>query len=238
MVMKSARWITDLQDLLLPRFCPVCGQRLMPSERIICMTCSIGWPRIKQTSLSDNSMLRLLWPRVPVELATSLIAYRHDMPFHNIIVNIKYHGASHLAVELGRWAARELMHQGLLEQSDLIVPVPISPKKRRRRGYNQAQLLAEGMSQECHLPVRTWLSRANDQETQTHLNRARRIENTISAFQACIPPEERGHRILIVDDVFTTGATIASCAQALLQADATATINVFTLSYSPSSDKM
>ena len=235
---KATHWVSDLPNLLLPRLCPVCGQRLMPSEHIICMTCTIGWPRILQTSLRDNTMLRLLWPRVPVELGTSLISYRHDMPFHNIIVSIKYHGASSLASELGRWAATEIMHQGLLEQSDVLVPVPISSAKRRRRGYNQAQLLAEGMARECHLPVRTWLVRTDERDTQTHLNKTQRATNTASAFRASIPHEERGRRILLVDDVFTTGATSAACAQALLEADPTATINVFTLALSLDSDKL
>ena len=226
------RLMNDLQNLLLPRLCPVCHQRLMPSERFLCMACTMELPRIDLNPTDDNAMVRKLWPQVPVEAGTSVIAYRHHSPFHNILVDFKYKGATELALEMGRWAAWETMPTGLFGQTDVMVPVPLSRRKMRKRGYNQALLLCKGMREVNGLPIRNWLRRIKDEDTQTHLNEEERIANTIDAFTADIPRGERGKHILLIDDVFTTGATMTACAKAILKADETATINVFTLSFS------
>ena len=225
------KWLSDLQNLMLPRFCPVCSQRLMPSERFLCMACSMDLPRINLAPIDNNTMIRKLWPQIPVEAGTSVIAYRHQSPFHNILVNIKYHGATELAFEMGRWAAWETMPTAIFEQTDVMVPVPLSRRKMQKRGYNQSLLLCEGMAQVNRLPIRNWLHRLSDENTQTHLNEEERIANTVNAFEADIPLEERGKRILLVDDVFTTGATMTACAKAILKSDETAVINVFSLAY-------
>jgi len=228
---RLTRWVSDLGALLLPRFCPVCSGRLVPSEPFICMSCSMQWPRLHLPSITDNVMLRRMWPHVPVEQACSVIVYRHQSPFHQILISIKYRGAVSLAREMGSWAALETAPTGLFQQVDVMVPVPLSPAKKRKRGYNQARLLAEGMSRQNGLPIRDWLTRKNEATTQTHLSEEERIANTAHDFMGHIPVGERGQRILLVDDVFTTGATLTACALALLQSDPTATINVFTLSY-------
>lgn len=220
-----------MENLMLPRFCPVCSQRLMPSERFLCMACAMDLPRIDLEPINDNAMTRKMWSQVPVAMGTSVIAYRHQSPFHNILINIKYHGATELALEMGRWAAWETMSTNLFEQTDVMVPIPLSRKKMRKRGYNQSLLLCQGIAQVNHLPVKNWLYRFNDENSQTHLSEEERIENTIDAFGANIPVEERGKRILLVDDVFTTGATMTACARAILKSDNTAIINIFTLSY-------
>ena len=223
--------LSDLQNLMLPRLCPVCSQRLMPNEQFICLACSMDLPRINLNPIDDNAMIRKLWAQIPVKTGTSVIAYRHQSPFHNILVNIKYHGATELAFEMGRWAACEITSTAIFEQIDVMVPVPLSRRKMQKRGYNQSLLLCNGMAQVNRQPIRNWLHRISDENTQTHLNEEERIENTINAFEADIPIDEHGKRILLVDDVFTTGATMTACAKAILKSDETAIINVFTLAY-------
>ena len=225
------RWLLDLGDLLLPRFCPVCGSRLIGSERFICLPCCTQWPRVRLEKIDDNPMLRQMWPYVSVENAFSLIVYRHHSPFHDILIDIKYRGATKLGRSMGEWMAAEAMETGLFQQTDVIVPVPLSRKKMLKRGYNQARLLAEGISEKTHLPVKDWLTRIREHTTQTHLSEEERRLNTAQSFKAKIPEAECGQRILLVDDVFTTGSTMTACAQAILEADPEAKINIITLAY-------
>ena len=117
---RWTKWLSDMENLMLPRFCPVCSQRLMPSERFLCMACAMDLPRIDLEPINDNAMTRKMWSQVPVAMGTSVIAYRHQSPFHNILINIKYHGATELALEMGRWAAWETMSTNLFEQTDCL----------------------------------------------------------------------------------------------------------------------
>jgi ComF family protein len=221
----------EIRDLFLPRLCPVCGKRLMMSESFICLTCVMHWPRYEIERTDDNRMLRQLWPSVPVSHGASLIVYRPDSDFHEVLMDIKYRGRPDLAHEMGRWAAMELMGSRLVAAVDTLVPVPLSKKKKRKRGYNQAEKLAEGLSEVLKLPVNNWLTREEGTGSMTQLNYEERLKATEGLYKAHIPESHRGKRILIIDDVMTTGSTLAACTKAILEEDQTAEISIFTLAY-------
>lgn len=132
---------------------------------------------------------------------------------------------------MGEWAATETAHLRLAEKTDLIVPVPSDSKRRKRRGYNQAELIATGMGRIMNLPVMNLLTKIENGESQTRLGVQARRENAIGSYEAVIPTEHKGKRILLVDDVLTTGATIGNCAQAILANDPQAKVSIFTLTY-------
>lgn len=226
------RLLKELAELIMPRVCPVCGQRLMATEKQICATCIIQWPRLPWTDCTDNIMLRTLWTEVPVEYAYSLISYRHHSPFHQLLMNMKYKGNHKLAFELGRWAAMEMKHLPVLFETDLLIPVPLSRKRKIERGYNQAEEIAKGIADVCHKPVCTPLRRKESRSSQTHLNKAERKENAHDLYYAHIPEHLQGKHILLIDDVMTTGATLCGCIQALLKEDETLRISIFTLALS------
>lgn len=135
----------DITRLLLPRRCPVCQRRLEYTERSLCAVCASCLPRLWLPGIDDNDMLRHLWTRVPVEHAFSLVAYRHNSPFHQLLMRIKYQSDTALAYRLGWWAGSEAVRAGLDEYADVLVPVPLTARRLRERGYNQARLLADGM---------------------------------------------------------------------------------------------
>jgi ComF family protein len=223
--------IADLCNILLPRRCVVCRQTLEPAEQYLCTSCSIRLPRYPLKSIEDNEPLRKVWNFAPIQYGATLLYYRHQSDFHNIIIKIKYKGGEQLGIRMGEWAATEAARFGLVEKVDVIVPVPSDSNRRKRRGYNQAELIARGMGRNMHLPVMSFLVKRETATSQTRLDRAARRENTTGKYQACIPETWRGKRILLVDDVLTTGATIGNCAQALLSADPDAVISIFTLAY-------
>jgi len=221
--------LADLYNILLPRRCVVCQQTLEPSEQYICTTCSIQMPRYPLQSIEDNEPLRKVWNFAPIQYGATLMYYRHQSDFHNILIKIKYKGGAQLGIKIGEWAATEIAHLQLAEKIDVIVPVPGDRKRIKERGYNQAEMIARGMGRIMHLPVMNLLSKKDTGTSQTKLSQVARKENTAGKYEANIPQDWRGKRILLVDDVLTTGATIGSCAQAILAKDPQATISIFTI---------
>ena len=221
--------LSDLYSLLVPRSCPVCGERLSQGEDFICLACSAQWPRLDIDDVADNAMVRRLWPHFAAVYGASLITYRHHSPFHQILMRIKYQGGAALAEAMGRWGAREFEASPLREWADAVVPVPLSRWRRLRRGYNQAELISRGIAGEYGLPVAKLLRRAEGSTTQTRLSAEQRLENVKGRITAHIPPQWRGKHLLLVDDVMTTGATLTACAQAILADDPQAQISVFTI---------
>jgi ComF family protein len=186
-------------------------------------------PRYPLQSIEDNEPLRKVWNFAPVQYGATLMYYRHQSDFHNILIKIKYKGGAQLGIKIGEWAATEITHLQLAEKIDVIVPVPADRKRIKTRGYNQAEMIARGMGRIMHRPVMNLLIKKDTGTSQTKLSQKARKENTIGKYEANIPQDWRGKRILLVDDVLTTGATIGNCAQAILATDSQATISIFTI---------
>ena len=198
----------DITHLLLPRRCLVCQRRLEYTEQSLCAVCASCLPRLWLPGIDDNDMLRHLWTRVPVEHAFSLVAYR-----------------------LGWWAGSEAVRAGLDDYADVLVPVPLTARRLRERGYNQARLLADGMGRAMGVPVMELLVRQQQGTSQTHLSGEGRAQNTTRIYHARLPEALRGGRVVLVDDVMTTGSTLAQCAEAILEADPSAHVSLLTLAF-------
>ena len=179
----------------------------------------------------DNVLLRAVWSKADVRRGTTLMVYNHDSPYHRLVVAIKFMDKRELAVKLGRWAAMEADRQGFWQGVDALVPVPLTRWRRFCRGYNQAEMLARGMAEVTGLPVLNLIGRTKNRKPQSRLNGMARIRNAEGIYEATIPDEWRGKRLVVVDDVMTTGATMANCALALKNADKYAEICIFPLAY-------
>lgn len=224
--------LSDLKELLLPRLCPVCGKLLMESEDVMCAFCAIQLPRYRVMNIKDNLLLRILWDKADIRKGTTFLTYNHESPYHNLIIDFKFHGKRDLAFRLGQWAAMEARKQDFFEGIDALVPVPLTRWRRWERGYNQAEVLARGMAEVTGLPVVNLLKRTKNRKPQSTLKGEARLKNAEGIYEAiAIPDEWRGKSFVLVDDVMTTGATLANCALALQSADKDATICAFPLSY-------
>lgn len=148
-------------------------------------------------------------------------AVRYDEVAKTLVHALKYHDRTDLAPAMGRWMARA--GRELLEEADVLVPVPLHWRRGWSRRYNQAGALALAIARQSRVPVaRDALRRIRPTLHQIGLSRAERASNVQGAFK--VPPERRalihGRRVILIDDVLTSGATVDACAQALLRAKA------------------
>lgn len=155
------------------------------------------------------------WPEVVS--ATAYLYYYKEGQYSSLIHHLKYHDHPEVGTYLGRLAATELRESGFFDGIDLIIPVPLSRKRYRQRGYNQSDYIAQGISEVTHIALRTdCLVRTVDTDTQTHKSQEERWKNTEGIFQVVNPEVLKGKHLLLIDDVATTGATLHACASALL----------------------
>lgn len=226
------KWISDFIDFILPRHCAVCGDVLAKDEKDMCLNCLVGMPLIPPERRCE--MEQLFRGIVSVERVSSYMYYRKGSPYNNLLHQIKYKDRPRTGMRLAINAATEIKGSGFFDGIDLIIPLPLSKKKQRSRGYNQCDYIAQGLSRVTGIPVGTGcVERTKANETQTHKNREERWKNVQDIFRMTQPDAVKGRHILLVDDVLTTGATIASCAKSITEAGGR--VSIFTIAYSSGS---
>ncbi len=223
------KWISDLIDIIFPRSCAVCGKSLSSSEQDICINCLIELPRIDEYK-RDNTIEKLFWGILPVERVASYMLYAKESPYNNLIHRMKYSDRPEIGERMATTAASELMKHNFFEGVDIIVPLPLSKKKKRQRGYNQCDYIARGISKVTGIAIDSnSVIRHIANDTQTHKQRDERWKNVENIFSVTDSETLKGKHILLVDDVLTTGATLTSCGSAILTAVPDAKISIFTL---------
>jgi ComF family protein len=228
-------YIYDLWDdfisLLFPRLCYGCGNHLLRNENLICTECYVTIPRTGYHKIEENPVSQLFWGRCVIEKAAAFSYYNKGSRIRELIHNLKYKGIKEIGFELGRIYGLSLKSSGFTKDIDLILPVPLHPSKRRIRGFNQSELISNGISDVTGLPVDTVsLSRVAVSETQTRRSRYERWVNVEGIFSVSFPDSLKGKHVLLVDDVITTGSTVESCANELLKIEGIK-ISVVALAY-------
>lgn len=209
--------LTDIREFFFPRICLGCGKRLMKEERGMCITCMSDLPFTCLDGKLGNAMEQVFWGRFPVERASALFYYAKEGNVARILYAMKYHGQRHLCIDMGRMMARELEHTSFFDNIDYLLPVPLSKARLRKRGYNQSEMLAQGISFKTGIPIfKNGLRRTFNNPTQTHKSQLDRWDNVDHLFQL-LPATSalQGKHVLLIDDVLTTGATLTACADAL-----------------------
>lgn len=212
-------------DFLYPPVCISCNVLLSDGNQRVCDKC---WeavkPITKDLPLYQETKTKLLSEGHIYDLVSCFV-FEKEGPFQHIIHALKYQKFESLGIELGRRIGRLMTEEQ--NKVDVIIPVPLHKVKQRERGYNQAELIAQGISEIINKPIITKaIQRTRNTQTQTTLNIEDRQKNMENAF-AMIPAKctsIKGKTCLLVDDVITTGATTSSCAKELFSAGATKVI--------------
>lgn len=207
-------------DFIAPRQCAVCRCRLAIDEELICAACNMHLPRTSYSAHAyDNPMARLFWGKMPIGRVAAWFFFEPHSEVSAMIYRLKYGDRPDYGYILGQYIAEDFQQDDFFDGIDAIVPIPISRKRKWKRGYNQSEYIAKGISEATGLPVRTDLVRRKSfQMSQTHMNWWERQDNVDGAFLLKNSEWTRGKHLLIVDDILTTGATILSCSKELMLA--------------------
>ena len=185
----------------------------MHYEKAVCMHCLAHLPRLKMHDECDNAVDKLFWGRIELEAATAFLSMPRNGISHRLIHRLKYHGDQEVGERLGALFAHELLESKRMKGIDVILPVPLHPKKLHVRGYNQCDCIARGMAEILGVEVSlNNLTRTHFTASQTRRGRISRWSNVKDVFWVREPEKLAGKRILLIDDVITTGATIEACA--------------------------
>jgi ComF family protein len=224
-----AHLLQHLIHLVFPNLCIVCNENLVGGEESVCFSCLSKLPYTGFHLQPNNEVEKRFWGKFPVEHATSLYHYQKATAGQHLLHALKYKGEKQVGILLGRQLGINLSQSLFYHDIDLIVPVPLHPKKYRKRGYNQSECICEGIAEVLQVTVdATHLVRLIENPTQTRKGVYERWENTKGIFGLTDAAAFAGKHILLVDDVLTTGSTLEACAQVILEAEG-ARVSVVTL---------
>ncbi|MFH2141563.1 MAG: ComF family protein [Bacteroidota bacterium] len=208
--------LTGFFNLLYPKICMSCSAHLVKNEEIICTKCLFELPRTNFHTEKDNPISQLFWGKIDINIATAFYHFKKGSKFQDLIHRLKYHGKKEIGYALGKQLGYELKNSEFLKDVDYVIPVPLHPKKEKKRGYNQSDWIAFGIAEILGIEADTKsVFRKVQTETQTKKNRMERWKNVESIFGIKDYKKFENKHVLIVDDVITTGATIEACAQVL-----------------------
>ena len=208
---------SDLLNLIWPTTCQACGERLYKAEEAICTNCLAHLPRTNYHLWAENDFHKLFWGRIPVMYTTALYFFEKESPYRKLIHKLKYQKMPEIGVALGREMGYEIK-ASVFEEIDIILPVPLHPRKKQLRGYNQSDMIAKGLSEGMDKPwSATILKRNKHTATQTRKGKYERWQNVKSIFTVDPANKIRDKHVLVVDDVVTTGATLEACVAELLE---------------------
>jgi ComF family protein len=221
----------DFLALLYPRLCAGCQETLVRGEEVICLGCQLDLPKTGFEKIMDNPVSQLFWGRAEIQLATAFCGFDKGGIMQHFMHQLKYKGSKEVGEMLGKFFGNDLKRCSPYLEIDLIIPVPLHPKRERKRGYNQSTEIGRGISAAMSKPLITGnLIRNHYSETQTNKGRFERWENVKELFSVKNPESLEGKHILLIDDVVTTGSTLEACANVLLKVPGVR-VSIATLAY-------
>jgi ComF family protein len=220
LLVQPFSWIKSLQHLLLPHQCIGCGVDQLQEKEPLCHTCLSDLPRTYFESIHDNPAEKIFHGRLNLKSATSLYYFTKDQLLQELLHQLKYQGDKNIGIFLGGLLGNTLKDESRFRQIDCIVPMPMVYKKEKKRGYNQANLIAVGMAAKMKLPVlQNTIIRSSGIKSQTGLNRMLRWENVKDRYVLKQSSALKNRHVLLVDDVVTTGSSLESCGQEIMCAE-------------------
>lgn len=231
MLASLKQFLAGLTHLLFPHTCQGCGSDILNKDQLICLSCYQQLPITNFHFHQSNPVEKIFWGRIPVEAAASLLYFNKGSVLQQLLHELKYKGKKEIGHYLGKEMGAAFSQTGRFARLDGLIPLPLFPAREKKRGYNQATMIAEGFSEATGVPV--WgnvINRTHSTETQTNKSRMERWKNMEGRFELINPGLIINKKILLIDDVLTTGATLESCGHELLKAEG-CELNIGTLAF-------
>ena len=209
--------IQSLLHLFFPHSCCGCGCDLLSENMVFCLYCEASMPLTRFEYFPGNPIEKIFWGRVEVIAASAYAYFTSGSAIQQSLHLLKYKGRKEVGHHLGLRMGAAIKHSGRFSDCEIIVPLPLYAEREKKRGYNQAKVIAESIAVELKIPVISGaVCRVKKTETQTHKSRIARWKNMETTFEIHNPKTIVNKHILLVDDVVTTGASLEACARVLL----------------------
>ena len=207
----------SLLQVVFPHVCDGCGSDLLNIESRLCIRCLSSLPETNFEIYPNNPVEKDFWGRLPIINASAHLYFTKESLVQHLMHQFKYKGNKDLGMQLGRMMGNAIKSSNRFNSINALVPLPLFPSKEKKRGYNQATVLCEGIAEILSLPVfNNVISRPQHTETQTKKGRIERWKNIEGKFQLLDAATIQNKHLLLVDDVITTGATLEACGIELL----------------------
>lgn len=224
-------YFSSLLQLFFPHNCVACYREVYSGDAVLCTKCFSCLPHTGFFNIPENPVATTFYGRVAIEHAAATFYFTKDSIVQSLMIALKYKGVRAAGSFLGKETGLALLKSDWHHYIDYIIPMPLNAAKERRRGYNQAAIVADGIAQHIHRPVlEQAVARIVSTETQTQKNRIERWRTMSNAFEVRDRTQLNGKHILLVDDVVTTGATLEACA-AILVTECNAKVSIACAAY-------
>lgn len=216
-------------NLLFPQTCSACNEPLLKTEKILCTNCLINLPKTEIGFSNSQKLEYRFLGKVEIKVVYSYLKYSKGGNVQNLLQNLKYKNRQDIGLFMGKLFGSQLIKNNTSIDIDVLIPIPLHKNKFLIRGFNQSELIAQGLSELINVPCETLaIIRKTATETQTRKSRLDRFYNVEDVFEIQDAEKIIGKKIGLVDDVLTTGATMEVCAACLLAAGAKE-ITIFSL---------
>ena len=210
------KFLTELVEgffgLFYPKLCLGCGENLQIGNDLICATCQIYMPQTHLHELRENEFTQKFAGRLPIETGAALFYYSKNLFTRQLVHHLKYYDKPEVGVQIGRIYGEILKKSPNFRGIELVVPVPLHPKKEWQRGYNQAAKFGAGLAESLGVEqAEHAIRRIEHRESQTRKRRHDRHDNARQLYEVADAKKLAGRHVLLVDDVLTTGATLENC---------------------------
>lgn len=216
----TSTFFKNILHLLYPDICIGCGSDLKSGNNVMCADCIDQLPVTEFYRHESNPVEKIFRGRLPLVTASAHTYFTKDSVVQNLLHSLKYGNNKEAGRYMGRMLGKKLKTCAWNNDLSALIPLPLHFAKQKKRGYNQAALICDGISSEMDIPVLADIMvRRKNTATQTHKTRIERWNNMESKFELVKPACIMNKHILLVDDVITTGATLEACGSALLKTE-------------------
>lgn len=224
-------FLEGLLSVLFPKYCCGCGYVFTRGEKFLCTYCRNSLLETYFHEHTVNTLHKKFYGRCDFYCATSLLYFKKNTPTQHLMHELKYHNNESIGQWLGAWLGSELRKYPHFQQTEIVVPTPIHPKRFKERGYNQVSLFGKELAKAlCAEYCEDVLIKTVSIASQTKKNIVQRWESSKDIFCINRPECIEGKHVLLVDDIITTGATIEHCYNELVKAKNTK-VGIATMAY-------
>ncbi|MBC7722166.1 MAG: ComF family protein [Pedobacter sp.] len=211
-------YLNDFSHLLYPHNCEGCGTDVLNDDGFLCAKCLHELPETGFINVADNPVEKSFYGRLKIEHAAAGYYFTKDGLLQHLISQLKYKRNKEMGIFLGKLLGYQLQASERFNNVEALLPLPLNERKEQKRGYNQAQLICDGIAEVWQKPVLSnAVVRTVFTQSQTNKNRVDRWQNMEGVFAVAHANQLANKHILLVDDITTTGATLEACGNEILQ---------------------